>query len=255
MSVTLEIIAASAGDAEAAAAGGADRLELCSALALGGLSPSLGTVRTVKQAVEIPVMCMVRPREGGMAYSSWEFEAMLQDAALFLEAGADGLVFGFLTPDGEVDRVRCRRMLEVVAAHAGGRRIQTVFHRAFDVVRDPVRSLEELIELGIQRILTSGRAPLARDGVAEIRRYVEQAAGKIEILPGGGITSTDVEFIVRSTGVDQIHLYLTEPRQDRSTLANRSISFGAHVPENELQYRQVGAASVRLVRGLLDTLR
>ncbi len=255
MRVTLEIIASSAGDARAAAMGGADRLELCSALALGGLSPSLGTLKAVKQAVKVPVMCMVRPREGGMAYSSWEFEAMLQDAALFLDAGADGLVFGFLTPDGDVDLARCREMLDVVAARAGSRRIQTVFHRAFDVVRDPVRSLEELVDLGIQRVLTSGRAPLARDGVAEIRRCVEQAAGRIEILPGGGITPADVKFIVRSTGVDQVHLYLTEARQDRSTLANRSVYFGAHVPEDELEYREVSVAGVRQVRGLLDSLR
>lgn len=253
MPIALEIIAASADDARAAASGGADRLELCSALALGGLTPSLGTLKAVRQAVSIPIMCMVRPREGGMAYSSCEFQVMLEDVVTFLGAGADGLVFGFLTPEGEIDLGRCRELLDVVSAHRGGRRIQTVFHRAFDVVAEPVRALEQLVDLGVDRILTSGRAATAREGIAEIRRNVDQANGRIQILPGGGITTEDVAEIVRATGVDQVHLYVTESKEDPSTRGNPAIYFGAHVPAGELEYRQVSRPGVRAVRELLST--
>src|SRR5262249_36385522 len=178
----LEVIVSSLDDARAAAAGGADRFELCGALALGGLTPSLGTLAAIKAKVAVPVMFMVRPREGGMAYTEGEFAVMERDADLALEAGADGLVFGFLTPDGEVDVPRCRRFIE--ARRAGRPGAHFVYHRAFDVAADPRRALEQLVDLGVTRVLTSGRAALAVDGVAEIRRTREQAAGRIEVLPG-----------------------------------------------------------------------
>lgn len=254
MPICLEIIAASADDAKAAALGGADRLELCSALALGGLTPSIGTVRAVKEAVGIPVMCMVRPREGGMAYNRGEFVAMLKDAEAMLEAGADGLVFGFLTVQGEIDLSRCREFMGIVSACGGDRSIETVFHRAFDVVADPVRALEQLVDLGVTRILTSGRAPVARQGLAEIRGYVEQSRGRIQILPGGGISAADVTDVVAGTGVDQVHLYVTESRQDTSTCANPAIYFGAHVPSGELDYREVSTPGVDGIRKLLSSL-
>ena len=157
--ILLEIIVASPDDARAAAAGGADRFEVCSALALGGLTPSLGAVKAIKQVTEVPAMCMVRPREGGMAYGEGEFRSMLLDAELLIEAGADGLVFGFLTSEGEVDLERCRALLAVV--EEAGRPLQTVYHRAFDVTARPEIALEQLVDLGVTRILTSGRAPTA----------------------------------------------------------------------------------------------
>src|SRR5207244_9781726 len=125
MPVLLETIVSSLDDARAAAAGGADRFELCSALALGGLTPSLGTLAAIKAEIEVPVMFMVRPREGGMAYTEGEFAVMERDADLALEAGADGLVCGFLTPESEVDVPRSRRFL---AGRASPRR-QIVYHR------------------------------------------------------------------------------------------------------------------------------
>src|SRR5947209_7892946 len=157
MPVLLEVIVSSLDDSRAAAAGGADRFELCSALALGGLTPSLGTLAAIKTEITVPVMFMVRPREGGMAYTEGEFAVMERDADLALAAGADGLVCGFLTPEGGVDAGRCRRFLSGRA----GRGRQMVFHRAFDVVADPRAALERIIDLGFTRILTSGRAPNA----------------------------------------------------------------------------------------------
>lgn len=247
----LEIITASLDDARAAAAGGADRFELCSALAVGGLTPSLGTLAAIKAELPTPVMCMIRPRQGGMAYTEAEFEVMRRDAAYAVEAGADGLVFGFLTDDGEVDVVRCRQFLEGLRAD---RPLHTVFHRAFDVVRDPQRALEQLIDFGITRVLTSGRAPSAMEGLAEIRRTVEQAVGRIEVLPGGGIRPHNVAEVVRATGVDQVHLYVTRTATDSSAIANPQIQFGVSVPATELEYPAVDERKVREVRQILDAV-
>jgi copper homeostasis protein len=246
--ILLEVIISSLDDARAAAAGGADRFELCSALALGGLTPSLGTLAAIKAEIKLPVMFMVRPREGGMAYTEGEFAVMEHDADLALEAGADGLVCGFLTPESEVDIARCRRFI----AGRAGRGRQIVFHRAYDVVADPHAALEQLINLGFTRVLTSGRAASALDGLAEIRRTVEQAAGRIEVLPGAGIRAADVRRVVAETGVDQVHLYVAEPVIDRSVQANPAIRFGAFVPSEETQYRMVTSAAVRAVREALD---
>jgi copper homeostasis protein len=250
--VLLEVIVSSWDDACAAAAGGADRFELCGALALGGLTPSLGTLDAIKAETDISVMFMLRPREGGMAYSQREFGVMLRDAELALESGADGLVFGFLTDEGEVDEGRCRTLLNL--ARQAPKPVQTVFHRAYDVVRNPRRALEQLIELNVTRVLTSGRAPTAPDGLDELRRTVEQAAGRIEVLPGGGIRLENLEELVRRTGVEQVHLSLMAPVQDPSTAANPAIHFGAPTAAGDGEYRALDASAVRRVRVLLDGL-
>ncbi len=250
MPILLETIVSSLDDARAAAGGGADRFELCSALAVGGLTPSLGTLIAIKAELAVPVMFMVRPREGGMAYSTGEYAVMQRDADLALDAGADGLVFGFLTGDGDVDVARCRRFLE------GRRRpgVQLVFHRAYDVVRDPHVALEQLVDLGFTRVLTSGRAGSAVGGLDEIRRTREQAAGRIEVLPGGGIRISNVNEVVRRTGVDQVHLSITYGALDRSAHSNLAVQFGVETPATELEYRAVNGVGVRVVRAALDQI-
>jgi copper homeostasis protein len=246
--ILLETIVSSLDDARAARAGGADRFELCSALALGGLTPSLGTLAAIKAEMSTPVMFMVRPREGGMAYTEGEVAVMERDAELALEHGADGLVFGFLTAHGEVDVPRCRRFVALLNGRDG------TFHRAFDVAADPTRALEQLIDLGIPRVLTSGRAPLAVEGIAEIRRTVQQAAGRIRILPGGGIRAATVMEVVRATGVDQVHLSITRAAADLSTSANPAVRFGVDPPPTETEYRLADEAGVREVRAILDCM-
>lgn len=254
MNILLETIVSSLDDARAAAAGGADRFELCSALALGGLTPSLGTLAAIKAETPVPVMFMVRPREGGMAYTAGEFAVMERDAALALEAGADGLVFGFLTPEGAVDAPRCRRFVEGARSRAGSRPLQLAFHRAFDVVADPRIALEQLVDLGVTRVLTSGRAALAMDGLDEIRRTVEQAAGRIQVLPGGGLRAEDVEEAVRRTRVGQVHLSITRPARDPSAGANAAVRFGVDPPPTELEYRAADEEGIRRVKAILESL-
>lgn len=247
--ILLETIVSSLDDARAAHAGGADRFELCSALALGGLTPSLGLLAAVKADLSVPVMFMVRPREAGMAYTQADLAVMERDASLALEHGADGLVFGFLTPGGEVDGEPCRRLLSL----AGNR--QTVFHRAYDVVADPVRALEQLVDLGFTRVLPSGRAAQATDGLPEIRRTVEQAAGRIQVLPGGGIRAETVARVIAETGVDQVHLSITRAAPDPSTSANPAVRFGVDLPPTETEYRTADEGETRRVRDILDALR
>lgn len=250
--ITLEVIVSTYEDARAAAGAGADRFELCSALALGGLTPSLGTLQLIKQHLSVPAMFMLRPREGGMAYTTGELEGMERDAELALEAGADGLVFGILTEEGEVNVAECAALLRRCSRVAPGR--QWVFHRAFDVVKDPEVALEQLIDLGFTRVLTSGRRKTAMEGLDEIRRTVEQAEGRIEVLPGGGLRPEDLEAVVRRTGVDQVHLSLSEQRPDPSAGGNPEISFGADLPTSELTYRATSAERVHLARAALETL-
>lgn len=251
--ILLEVIVSSLDDARAAAGGGADRFEMCAALSLGGLTPSLGLLDAVKRELpHIPVMFMLRPREAGMSYNGGELSVMRRDAELALEHGADGLVFGVLSDRGEVDVRACDELIRVARQRPG---TQTVFHRAFDVVAEPDAALEQLIELGFTRVLTSGRAPVATDGLAEIRRTRDRAAGRIEILPGGGIDATNVARVLEITGVEQVHVSLRRTEVDRSTAANRAVRFGIETSSDEAQFRVTDERAVRDVRRALDGMR
>ncbi|RPI81642.1 MAG: copper homeostasis protein CutC, partial [Planctomycetaceae bacterium] len=219
----IEICCGSLDDAIASQAGGADRIELNSALFLGGLTPTAGTLLEVKRQVSIPAMVMIRPRVGGFHYSAGEFDVMRRDAEFAVEHGADGLVFGCLQDDGTIDRVRTARLVEL----ARGR--PTVFHRAFDVVPDPFAALELLIDLGITRILTSGQEESAYNGTELIRRLIEAARGRIEILPGGGIDPFNMSDVITRTGTRQIHLALFRTRIDRSCAARAQVFFGGQL--------------------------
>jgi copper homeostasis protein len=200
--VLLEAAIASVQDAVVAQAHGADRLELNSALELGGLTPSLGTLLEVKRTALLPVMVMIRPRAGDFVYGEDHFQVMLRDIDLALEHGADGIVFGLLTED---DRIDVRRT-QAVVRRIGVR--QVVFHRAFDVARAPLDCLEQLIDLGVRRVLTSGQQASALQGAEMIARLIDRAGQRIEILPAAGIHPGTVMEVVRNTGSDQVHASL-----------------------------------------------
>lgn len=240
--ILLEICCGSAEDVMESAAGGADRVELCSSLFLGGLTPSLGSLLGVKQQVKIPVIAMNRPRQAGFCYSAAEFAVMERDADLLLEHGADGIVFGILNADGNVDL----RRTQALCTRIGSR--QAVFHRAFDVTPDPFRALEELIDLGITRVLTSGQKNAAPRGADLIRRLIERADGRIEVLPGAGITVENVRQFVASTGCTQIHMTAFGSRTDTSTLANPEIQFGSPNGPPESAYELTDRDLVRRVK-------
>ena len=244
--IHLELIATSADDCTLAQSGGADRIELVSALAVGGLTPSLGLLLEARQATSLPIMAMVRPREAGFCYSPREFATMLRDAELLLRHGADGLVFGVLTADGQVDVARCRALVQI----ANGK--QAVFHRAFDVTPDPLSALDTLIDLGVTRVLTSGQQASALAGAANIARFIEHAGEQIEILPGGGINSANVRELITHTGCTQVHASLSALLRDPSTAGRPQIAF-AGAPPAEGHYRIAKPAAlaemVRLLHG------
>jgi len=242
--VLLEVPVASVEDALAAQTGGADRLELNAALALGGLTPSLGTLIEVKAAVALPVLVMIRPRPGGFAYSQADFKVMQRDADLALQHRADGIVLGILTADGQVDMDRCRRLLQQVGERAA------VFHRAFDVTPEPFEALEKLIELGFRRVMTSGQEENAYNGVALIAELIRRSAGRIEVLPAGGINRFTVADVVARTGCDQVHASLRRKREDRSVAARPQVSFGS-VKFPEDHYDATSSEAVAELRGLL----
>ena len=206
--ILLEICVESVADARAAAEGGADRLELNSALALDGLTPSLGLLREVRRAVgrRFPVIAMARPRAGDFCYDDADFRVLRRDVDLLLENGADGVAFGILTPGGDIDVKRCRPIVR--AAEAAGAPQGAVFHRAFDVVRNPLSALEKLIDLGVRRVMTSGGRRDAAGGARSIARLVAASRGRIEILPAGGIRPSNAAGIVARTGCDQVHTSL-----------------------------------------------
>jgi copper homeostasis protein len=217
-SVLLEVCIASVDDALNAEAGGAGRLELNAALALGGLTPSLGTFLEVKKAVSLPVFVMIRPRPGGFCYSDADLAVMRRDVDLFVEHGADGIVFGVLHEDGTVDEARCRQILHQIGA------LSAVFHRAFDMTPEPFVSLEQLIGLGFKRVMTSGQQETAYNGAALIAELIRLAAGRIEVLPASGINRLTVADVVSRTGCDQVHASLRHSVSDRSTSLRPNIS-------------------------------
>jgi copper homeostasis protein len=244
--VLLEVPVASVQDALAAQEGGADRLELNAALSLGGLTPSLGTLIEVKAAVALPALVMIRPRPGGFAYDEADFKVMQRDVDLALQHGADGIVFGILTDDGRVDVDRCRRLLRQME------NLTAVFHRAFDVTPDPMAALEQLIDLGFQRVMTSGQEQTAYNGVKRIAALIRHAAGRIEILPAGGINRFTVADVLARTGCNQVHASLRIQREDRSVLSRPQVSFGSAVKISEDRYEATSALAVAELRGMLD---
>lgn len=233
-----EVCCGSAEDAIEAARGGAQRVELNSDLFHGGLTPTVGTLRTVKAHCTVPVMCMVRPREGGFYYTDMEFEVMLSDAKVLLENGADGIVFGFLHSDGTVDAERTCKMLRVIGDKT------SVFHRAIDVVPDVFAALDTLIDLGVNRVLTSGQMPTVPQGAMTIRRMIEYAAGRIEILPGGGIDANNAAWCRKTIGTDMLHAAVHKTAYDHSCSGNPAIYFGGAVYPPEDRYQITDADGI-----------
>ena len=243
--VLLEICCSSIDDAIEAEKGGADRVEICSALFLGGLTPSLGTIQEAKQRLKIPVLVMVRPRGGGFAYSEAEFATMERDTEAAVESGADGVVFGILQSGGAIDISRCRRIRQLI-----GKR-KAVFHRAFDVTPDPFEALEQLVDLEITRILTSGQKDSVLEGIELITKLVERAGDRIEILPGGGIQVWNVNEIVARTRCRQVHLTAWGTVVDTSTRSRPAITFGGALYPPEDRYSKTDSQLVRQLATML----
>ncbi len=242
--ILLEICTGSLEDAVAAQAGGADRIELNSSLLQGGLTPSLGALIEAKQRLSIPVMCMIRPRGGGFCYSEYDLAVMERDAELAVAHGADGIVFGVLTADGEIDMPGNRRILARIG------KAQPVFHRAFDVVPDPFRALEQLVDLGVRRVLTTGQEETVYNGAAMIRQLIERAAGRIEILPGG-VDTFNLNDVLERTGADQVHAATLQDVRDSSTAARPRVFFGGSLRPPEDSFQVTTSRNVASIKAMM----
>lgn len=221
MKPILEICAADIDSVLAAAAGDADRIELCCALSEGGLTPSIGMIEEALRVAGIKVNVLIRPRAGDFVYSEPEILTMLRDIETCCRLGVNGVVFGALTPDGCVDIECCRRIMEV------SKGIHHTFHRAFDMCRDPQRATRQIIDLGFDRILTSGQSQTALSGAHLIRKLVKEFP-EITFIAAGGINPHNVREIMDLTKTEEIHASAKTSIQSSMTYRNDNVNMGAH---------------------------
>ncbi|MDF5425451.1 copper homeostasis protein CutC, partial [Vibrio parahaemolyticus] len=206
-----------------AIAGGATRIELCSSLALGGLTPSYGFMQQAAKLSSVPVYAMIRPRQGDFFYNEEEIEMMRWDIEAAHQSGLSGVVFGVLTQDGDIHMPYAAALCEFAQALGLG----VTFHRAFDQCRDAEKTLEEVISLGCERILTSGLAPSAPQGIDVLRALVKQAQGRIAIMAGAGVNASNVRALVEDTQVPEIHLSGKTTRPSQMTFVAEQSKMGA----------------------------
>ena len=226
-----EVCVDSVEGALAAKEGGAQRIELCDNLVEGGTTPSLGMVRTAQQQAAIAVNVIIRPRGGDFYYSPLEFEVMRQDILAVKALGVNGVVIGLLLPDGSVDAARTRELIELA------RPLSVTFHRAFDLCRDPYEALEVLVQLGVDRILTSGQQASALKGAECIARLVQQAGERIIILGGGGVNAQNAAELVARTGLRELHFAARKTIDSPMQFRNITVGMGKSYQPNEyIQY-------------------
>jgi len=196
----VEICASSVQSAVHAQEGGAHRIELCCNLKEGGLTPSAGTIQLVRKWLAIEVFVLIRPRNGDFCYSDIEFETILKDIFFCKENGVDGVVVGVLQKDNTIDMERTALLIQAA------RPMNVTFHRAFDCLPNPIEGLEQLVKLGVDRVLTSGQATSTIDGQDIIKELVKQAGSRITILPGGGLNQQNLLDFINYTDVKEVHL-------------------------------------------------
>lgn len=242
--ITLEICAASVASCIAAATGGAQRIELCDNLLEGGTTPSYGTIVSAREKVNIDLYPIIRPRGGDFLYSEEEFEVMKKDVLLCRQLGCNGVVIGILTATGRVDKERCKTLVELAWP------MGVTFHRAFDMTDDPFRALEDIIEIGCERILTSGQRNTAVEGAALLRVLVQKADGRIAIMAGSGVRSHNIAELVKATGAVEYHTTAKAFEESGMTFRNAAVSMGGipGVPEYGIAVTQ--AEEVLLIREL-----
>ena len=255
MHSVLEVCVDSTASALAAKRGGADRLELCADLIVGGTTPSLTLVQQVKAETGLPVRALLRPRFGDFCYDSYELAQMEQLAAELVEAGADGIVTGVLTPEGALDAGAMQPIYAAArkAAEKAGRPVACTLHRAFDVCVNPFAALETARSMGLCTILTSGQAASAPQGAALLRQLTERAGKDVEILAGAGVSAQNIPVLAAQTGVRAFHLSGKQVLQSRMTFRREGVPMG--LPGfSEFEVWQTSEANIRAARQALDSL-
>lgn len=219
-SCLLEVCADSLESVLAAQQGGANRIELCSNLIIGGTTPSSVLLEMVKQQTTICTYVLIRPRFGDFLYTDFEFQQMKQEIKLLKQAGADGFVLGMLQTDGTLDLQRMEQLIELAAD------LPVTLHRAFDVCIDPLKALEQAKQLGISTILTSGQEHTAIEGIPLLRQLKQQAEGEIDILAGGGIQADVIENLYQQTAITSYHMSAKKKLESQMKLRRKEVSMG-----------------------------
>ena len=227
MKYTFEICANSVESCLAAQEGGAHRVELCASMPEGGTTPSIGEVKLARRLLDIKLHVIIRPRGGDFVYSPLELDIMEEDIRAVKEAGADGVVFGCLTPEAELDMPAMKRLVEAAEG------MSITFHRAFDYVLRPAEVMDSLIWMGVSRILTSGQQPTAIQGTDLLASLVKQAAGRIIIMPGCGVNESNIRDLAEKTGASEFHFSARENKESRMLYRDPALSMGGTVTVDE----------------------
>lgn len=238
---TIEICVDSPEGVIAARDGQADRVELCDNLFEGGTTPSIGSIKMARRVGGIKLHVIIRPRGGDFLYSDAEFDTMRIDVEAARTCRVDGIVIGLLTLDGNIDKERTTELVTIA------RPLSVTFHRAFDVCRDPIAALEELIEIGVDRVLTSGQQADALSGAETIRKLVEAAGDRIVVMACGGIDETNAREVVDQTGANELHFTAFEEQASEMEYRNESVAMGSNDASSEYLRRVTSAEKVRLV--------
>lgn len=235
--VNMEVCANSLTSALAAQEGGAIRIELCDNLPEGGTTPSYAQIALAKQMLTIKVYPIIRPRGGDFLYSKLEFELMKMDIKTCKSLNCDGVVIGILKADGSVDTERCAELVALAAP------MPVTFHRAFDMSSDLEKALEDIIGLGCERILTSGGESSAIKGAATIAKLIKQANGRIKIMPGAGVTATNITDLIKLTGATEFHASAKSPVKSDMLFKNPRLTMGTIA--DEFSYDLTNSESVK----------
>ena len=223
MDYKVEICANSVASCLEAQKGGAYRVELCAGIPEGGTTPSYGEILMARDLLNIKLNIIIRPRGGDFLYSDVEHQTMLHDIEMAKKLGVDGVVFGCLTADGEIDMQRNK---ELVHAAKG---MNVTFHRAFDMCKDPIKSLEQIISLGCDTLLTSGQQPTAIEGVTLLKKLVDKANGRITIMPGSGVNEDNIATITQQSGASVFHFSARETKESGMKYRNPDLKMGGTV--------------------------
>ncbi|MDD4605558.1 MAG: copper homeostasis protein CutC [Dysgonamonadaceae bacterium] len=220
MNYKIEICTNSVTSSVEAEKGGAYRVELCAGIPEGGTTPSYGEIAVARELLNIKLNVIIRPRGGDFLYSDAEHQTMLRDIEIAKELGVDGVVIGCLTADGEIDMQRNKELIEAAKG------MSVTFHRAFDMCKDPFKSLEEIISLGCERILTSGQQPTAIEGVLLLKQLVVKADNRIIIMPGSGVNEENIASLAKETGATEFHFSAREPVNSKMIYRNPNLKMG-----------------------------
>ena len=243
----IEVCATSLQSALNAQEGGAQRVELCDNLYEGGTTPGPGTILLAREKLRIGLNVMIRPRGSDFLYSDAEFEIMKKDILFCKNAGCDGVVLGFLKADGTIDTEKTK------LAVALARPMSVTFHRAFDMTRDPLEALEQLIDTGVNRILTAGQKNKAPDGQTLIAKLVKKAGERIIIMPGAGINENNITALARSTGAREFHLTGHRQLESKMQFRKTGIFMGGLPQIPEYSINETDTNKIKRITKLIES--